>query len=160
MAKLDLVYVGVGALWLVVGMLLGIVMGAAESFTYAPLHAHINLVGFACHSIFGLAYRLWPAMKASALAPIQFWLFVLATPVMLIGLYFTLSGGTSVPTIIGSIGVSLGAAFSPSLSGGRGRNEPLSRRERGRGEGTDAGEQSAAYMLARPALEPCPGNGP
>ena len=68
-------------------------------------------MGFACHSIFGLAYRLWPAMKASALAPIQFWLFVLATPVMLIGLYFTLSGGTPIPTIIGSIGVCLGAAL-------------------------------------------------
>ena len=111
MNKIDSVYLGLGALWLVVGMGMGIVMGAAENFTYAPLHAHINLVGFACHSIFGLAYRLWPAMKASALAPIQFWIFVVASPVMLIGLYLTLSGGTSVPTIIGSIGVFLGAAL-------------------------------------------------
>jgi hypothetical protein len=49
-------------------------------------------------------------MKTSALAPFQFWIFVIATPVMLVGLYFTL-GGTMVPTIIGSIGVFLGAAL-------------------------------------------------
>jgi hypothetical protein len=50
-------------------------------------------------------------MKTSALAPFQFWIFVIATPVMLVGLYFTLAGGTMVPTIIGSIGVFLGAAL-------------------------------------------------
>jgi hypothetical protein len=111
MNRVDTTYLGIGALWLVVGMILGIVMGAAENFAYASLHAHINLVGFACHSIFGMAYRLWPTMKASGLALIQFWIFVIATPVMLIGLYLTLGGGTQVPTIIGSIGVLLGAAL-------------------------------------------------
>ena len=111
MPKLDLTYVVLGALWLVLGMILGIVMGASENFAYAPLHAHINLVGFTCHSIFGIAYRLWPSMKTSALAPFQFWIFVIATPVMFVGLYFTLGGGTMVPTIIGSIGVFLGAAL-------------------------------------------------
>jgi hypothetical protein len=111
MLKLDLTYVVLGALWLVVGMIIGIVMGASENFAYAPLHAHINLVGFTCHSIFGIAYRLWPSMKTSALAPFQFWIFVIATPVMLVGLYLTLGGGAMVPTIIGSIGVLLGAAL-------------------------------------------------
>ena len=88
--QLDLTYVLLDALWLVLGMILGIVMGASENFAYATLHAHINLVGFACHSIFGIAYRLWPSMKTSALAPFQFWIFVIATPVMLVGLYITL----------------------------------------------------------------------
>jgi hypothetical protein len=109
--QLDLTYVLLAALGLVLGMLLGIVMGASENFAYATLHAHINLVGFACHSIFGFGYRLWPSMKTSALAPFQFWIFVIATPVMLVGLYITLGSGTMVPTIIGSIGVFLGAAL-------------------------------------------------
>ena len=82
MLKLDLTYVVLGALWLVLGMILGIVMGASENFAYAPLHAHINLVGFTCHSIFGIVYRLWPSMKTSALAPFQFWIFVIATPMV------------------------------------------------------------------------------
>jgi hypothetical protein len=109
MKTVDSTYVVIGALWLAIGMILGIVMGASHNFQFMPLHAHMNLVGFACHSIFGLVYRQWPAMKASGLARIQFWLFVLATPVTLLGLYFTLSGGPILPTIVGSLGLLLGA---------------------------------------------------
>ena len=109
MNTVDSRYVVIGALWLVIGMIVGIVMGASHNFQFIPLHAHINLVGFACHSIFGLAYRHWPAMKVSRLAPLQFWVFVLATPITLIGLYFTLTGGPLLPTIVGSLGLTLGA---------------------------------------------------
>jgi hypothetical protein len=111
MRKLDITFVAIGALWLVLGMGIGIVMGAAENFSYAPVHAHVNLIGFACHAIFGLAYRQWPSMKSSRLAPIQFWIFVIATPITLIGLVFTLTGGPVLPTIIGSCGVLTGAAL-------------------------------------------------
>jgi hypothetical protein len=111
MKAIDTTYVAIGALWLVVGMVLGIVMGASENFTFIPVHAHINLVGFACHAVFGMAYRQWPSMKASSLAPYQFWIFVIATPVTLIGLVFTLTGGPVLPTIIGSLGLVLGAAL-------------------------------------------------
>ena len=111
MRKLDITFVAIGALWLVLGMGIGIVMGASENFSYAPVHAHVNLIGFACHAIFGLAYRQWPSMKSSRLAPIQFWIFVIATPITLIGLVFTLTGGPVLPTIIGSCGVLTGAAL-------------------------------------------------
>ena len=108
MKTIDSAYVVIGALWLLLGLILGIVMGASHNFQFMPLHAHINLVGFACHSIFGLVYRQWPAMKASRLSSLQFWIFVLATPITLIGLYFTLSAGPELPTIIGSLGLLLG----------------------------------------------------
>ena len=111
MNKIDANYVAIGAAWLVLGMALGIVMGATENFQYMPVHAHINLVGFACHAIFGLTYRNWPALKSSALAPYQFWIFVVATPITLIGLYFTLSAGPVLPTIVGSLGLLVGAAL-------------------------------------------------
>lgn len=109
MKLIDSYYVVIGAAWLLVGMTLGIVMGARQDFQFMPVHAHINLVGFACHSLFGLVYRHWPAMKASRLAPFQFWIFVLATPLTLLGLYFTLTGGPMLPTIIGSFALLLGA---------------------------------------------------
>jgi hypothetical protein len=111
MKAIDTTYVAIGALWLVIGMVLGIVMGASENFLFMPVHAHINLVGFACHAIFGMAYRQWPSMKASSLAPYQFWIFVIAAPVTLIGLVFTLTGGPALATIIGSLGLVLGAAL-------------------------------------------------
>jgi len=109
MKTYDSIYVILGALWLVTGMTLGIVMGASHNFSMLPVHAHINLVGFACHSVFGLVYRGWPALKGSALAPLQFWIFVLATPTTLLGLYFTLTGGPLLPTILGSVALLLGA---------------------------------------------------
>jgi len=97
------------------GMLLGIGMGAAHDFALAPLHAHINLIGFVAHSLFGLGYRNWPALKESRLAPYQFWIFVTATPVTLIGLYFTLTNGPELPTIVGSIAVLIGAAIFAAM---------------------------------------------
>ncbi len=115
MKKIDSTFVAIGASWLVLGMVLGIVMGASENFQFMPVHAHINLIGFACHSIFGLAYRHWPAMKASPLAPYQFWIFVIATPITLIGLVFTLTGGPLLPTIAGSLGVLIGAVLFAAL---------------------------------------------
>jgi hypothetical protein len=109
MKSIDSLFVVIGALWLLVGMTIGIVMGASHNFLFMPVHAHINLVGFACHSIFGLVYRQWPAMKGSSLAPFQFWIFVLATPITLLGLYYTLNGGPVLPAIVGSFALLLGA---------------------------------------------------
>jgi hypothetical protein len=86
MKTIDSTYVAIGASWLVLGMILGIVMGATNDFQFMPLHAHINLIGFACHAIFGMAYRHWPTMKTSSLAAYQFWIFIGATPITLIGL--------------------------------------------------------------------------
>src|SRR6516162_4404945 len=86
MKNIDWTYVAIGASWLLLGMMLGIVMGATNNFQFVPVHAHINLVGFACHAIFGVAYRHWPTMKVSSLAPYQFWVFIVATPITLIGL--------------------------------------------------------------------------
>jgi hypothetical protein len=111
MRNYALNYIVIGAIWLLVGMILGIVMGAREDFQYAPVHAHINLIGFACHSIFGFAYKQWPGLASSALAPYQFWTFVIATPITLLGLVFTLTGGPVLPTIVGSLGVLAGAAL-------------------------------------------------
>ena len=99
MKTVDINFIAIGSLWLVVGMLLGIGMGAAHNFALAPLHAHINLIGFVSHAIFGMAYRHWPALKDSPLAPYQFWIFVIATPVMLIGLYVTRSNAPELPMI-------------------------------------------------------------
>jgi hypothetical protein len=111
MKSIDATYVAIGASWLVLGMIVGIAMGAANNFLFMPVHAHINLIGFACHAIFGMAYRHWPSMKVSRLAPYQFWIFVIATPVTLIGLVFTLTGGPILPTILGSFGLLIGAAL-------------------------------------------------
>lgn len=47
-------------LFALAGMGLGIQMGAAHDFTLAPVHAHINLVGWTGMFLAGLFYRLVP----------------------------------------------------------------------------------------------------
>jgi len=47
-----------GGLLLLSGMLLGEYMGAHENFALAPLHAHINLLGWVTLALYGTFYTL------------------------------------------------------------------------------------------------------
>lgn len=54
-------FLRLGALSALVGMTLGVWMGANQDFVLRPVHAHINLLGFASMMLFGLFYRAVPA---------------------------------------------------------------------------------------------------
>lgn len=43
-----------------VGMGIGVVMTVTEDFALAPVHAHVNLLGWASMFLFGLYYRVTP----------------------------------------------------------------------------------------------------
>lgn len=109
MKRIDILYIVIGSLYLVIGMTLGIVMGARQDFQLAPVHAHINLVGFVAHCLFGIVHRAWPALRTTALASLQFWLFVGGTPIFLGGVAIALFTGHAALAIIGAILVLLGA---------------------------------------------------
>ncbi|MCC0076696.1 MAG: cytochrome-c oxidase [Rhodobacter sp.] len=93
----------IGAVYLVIGMSLGIWMGANEAFTLAPVHAHINLVGFTLMTLFGLAYRVIPALNTTLWGRLHFWLFQIGGLVLLVSLYLlvsqTLPGATIGPVL-------------------------------------------------------------
>ncbi|MFN0113356.1 MAG: hypothetical protein ACKVPY_01620 [Paracoccaceae bacterium] len=82
----------IGGLYLLLGIALGTIMSGRGDFTLAPLHAHINLVGFVLMTLFGIVYHLFPAMTASALARAHFWLHQIGSLVLLVMLYLFLSG--------------------------------------------------------------------
>jgi hypothetical protein len=69
-----------------IGIGLGIGMGIAQDCRLMHLHAHLNLLGFVGHGIFGLTYRLWPGLRDWALSGAQIWIMLLATPIFLVGL--------------------------------------------------------------------------
>ncbi|MDI7773931.1 hypothetical protein [Asticcacaulis sp. EMRT-3] len=52
-----------GVLFLTLGMILGIMMGMREDFTYMPVHAHINLVGGVLMLLAGLFYNSRPGLS-------------------------------------------------------------------------------------------------
>lgn len=72
----------IGVLYLLVGIVIGMYMGASGDHTLTPAHAHINLLGFVLMTVFGLTYRLIPAMGSSGLATIHFWLHQVGTLVI------------------------------------------------------------------------------
>lgn len=82
----------VGVLFLLAGVPIGMYMGASGNTALAPLHAHLNLLGFVLMMIFGLVYRVLPAMGAAAIARAHFWLHTLGGVVLLAMLYLLLSG--------------------------------------------------------------------
>ena len=53
-------FLRLGVLSALIGMALGVWMGANQEFTLRPVHAHINLLGFASMMLFGLFYRAVP----------------------------------------------------------------------------------------------------
>lgn len=98
-------------------MLLGIVMGIRQDFQLVPVHAHINLVGFAAHCVFGLIYNTWPILKESAMAVAQFWLFVVGSPLLMVGITIATKTNNVTLAIVGSILVFLGALLLLVMTG-------------------------------------------
>ena len=60
--------------YVIVGMFLGIFMGATQDFSLAPVHAHMNLVGWASMGLFAYFYNAVPEAGETRLAKAQFWI--------------------------------------------------------------------------------------
>ena len=81
-----------GSLFLLLGIALGMHMAASGDRTLTAVHAHINLLGFVVMAIFGLVYHAFPAMAATRLAQVHFWLHLAGSLVLLVMLFLLLSG--------------------------------------------------------------------
>lgn len=82
----------IGSLYLIAGIMLGSYMGGSGDHLLAPVHAHINLLGFTLMTVFGLAYRLIPALAHGRLASAHFWLHQIGVLILLAGLFLMMSG--------------------------------------------------------------------
>ena len=78
-------------------------MGSREDFALAPVHAHINLVGWASLALFGIVYRLYPAMGASRLAGLHFILAAPAAIIFPVGIALAMFNQQPVPVMVGSM---------------------------------------------------------
>lgn len=90
-----------GVLAVLIGMSLGVWMGKEENFTLAPVHAHLNLLGFVAMFLYGFFYRTFPAVAGGILPKIHFGLAVLGVLLMLPSLAMMLLGdATYVPVLL------------------------------------------------------------
>jgi hypothetical protein len=72
-------------LFVIAGMAMGIGMAAAHYHSIMPAHAHLNLLGWVSLFLFGIYYRLNPALERSRLAFVQVVIWSVGTVVLTIG---------------------------------------------------------------------------
>jgi hypothetical protein len=98
MPRVALWFFAVAPIYVLIGMCLGIYMGASEDHSLYPAHAHLNLIGWATMGLYGTFYAL--ARDASRkLAWTTFWLNNLGIVVMFPSLAMVLKFG-ELPTYL------------------------------------------------------------
>lgn len=103
-------WIRLAVVYFVVAVALGIVMGASGDHSMMPVHAHLNLLGWASMALFGLVGMAWPSTVQGPLAGVQFWLHNLGVPVMLGALAWRLKGHAGVEPVIGAASVVIGVS--------------------------------------------------
>jgi len=92
----------IGSLYLLIGVVVGMYMGGSSDYTLAPVHAHINLVGFVLMALFGLIYRQIPSMARTLAGKAHFWMFQIGALILVITLYLLISE-TVTPAVFGPV---------------------------------------------------------
>lgn len=100
-------FLRLAVLFALVGVSLGYWMGMTQQFGLSPVHAHINLLGWASMFLYGLFYRLFPQAGEGVLPKIHLGLAATGLPVMMFGLTIKLA---PIPSLL--------AAELPLLIGG------------------------------------------
>jgi hypothetical protein len=90
MAKLDVKFLLLAAILLTSGVSLGIYMGVVHDFALAPVHAHINLVGWVSSALFGIVYALYPQLQERRLAHVHFYLAAPSALLFPLGIYLSI----------------------------------------------------------------------
>jgi hypothetical protein len=88
-------------LYFVAGTGLGVFMGMSQDHTMFPVHAHLNLLGWASLALTGFIYDRFPAATATRLYPVHLWLYNLALPIAMIALVFLFKGNEALGPVAG-----------------------------------------------------------
>lgn len=97
----GIIWLKLAGLYLVIGVVMGIAMGASQNFVLRPVHAHVNLLGWATLALSGLIYSIYPQAAHNLLARLHFWLLNLSLPVMMVALTLIMLGNKAVVHLLG-----------------------------------------------------------
>jgi len=93
--KCGLLWLRLSLVYLLIGLAIGVYMGATQVYGLRPIHVHVNLLGWALAAVAGLTYCFLPQAGDSKWGKAHFWLHQIGVPVMLISLYFVLMERTA-----------------------------------------------------------------
>jgi hypothetical protein len=101
MPRVSLAFFSVAPIYVLIGMAGGIYMGASEDHSLAPVHAHLNLIGFMMMSVMGTFFALAKDEVSPRLAWATFWILNIALIIMIPMLVLVLQGNKSVILVLG-----------------------------------------------------------
>ena len=104
-------FLRLAVLYILVGVSLGIFMAASHNYTLRPVHAHLNLLGWATMALFGLWYRSAPVSGETRLAKVHFWLHNIALPIQMVTLAMFLNGNTAIEPVLAVASVVMGVGL-------------------------------------------------
>jgi hypothetical protein len=105
--------VKIAALYLLVGLGIGMCVGITGRYAFMSVHSHVSLAGWTTMALAALVYLAFPACERSRLAPVHFWLHNIGLPVMVGGLALKAAGEERAEPVValGSIVVVVAMAF-------------------------------------------------
>ena len=106
----GILWIKAAVIYFIMGVGLGIYMGASGDHLLVPVHAHFNLLGWASLAVIGLVYQQFPVAGSHRLATAQFWLHnagLLAARLLLVGF---LRGNSSLDPLLGVASIVIGAS--------------------------------------------------
>ena len=101
--RVHVVFIGLGLTFLVIGMAFGMWMGMSQSFQYADVHAHWNLVGFVTSTLYGLIHRAYPRLATSRLTWVQCLTHVAGVLIFAPGIFVAITMHQEIGAIVGSL---------------------------------------------------------
>lgn len=112
-ARMAPIWLKIAVVYLLIGVIFGLVMGISHQFQYAPVHAHVNLLGWATLALAGLIYWLCPRAGGHWLGLVHFWLHNIGLPIFLISLFIVNSGhAAAIPVVaVGATIAAVGILF-------------------------------------------------
>ncbi len=100
--KVSMLYIKLGFIWLMTGMMFGLWMGINESFDYATAHAHANLVGFVVSVFIGLVLHNFPQIARSKLTSLQFLVYQIGAVGLVAGKIVVVTDHKNIALVAGS----------------------------------------------------------
>lgn len=102
-------------IYLAAGMVLGIVMAASHDHTFAPVHGHLNLVGWVTFALFAIIYHVVPEAARGPLPLLHFAASTLAVWLMVPGIALVQLGETEALAATGAFTAILSLALFAAI---------------------------------------------
>ena len=107
--RAHVVFIGLGLIFLVVGMVFGLWMGISHNLQFAAAHAHWNLVGFVTSTLYGLIHRAYPKLADSKLTWPQCILHVAGVLIFAPGIILAVISNEVIAAAVGGVLIILAA---------------------------------------------------